>query len=135
VSLPRRTLALVLPALLALVMFVSPVARAATAGFSWGTIECCCGEHAGDESCGCKDCPAAVHDEEQDDHDDDAPPAEGGEMTACGPQAQLVVFAPGAAIVMPTFDLAREPVETPLDAPPEPPPLEPIIVEPETPPF
>jgi hypothetical protein len=44
----------------ALVLVTSVFARVAVAGIAWGDIDCCCGEHAGDEACGCPDCPAGA---------------------------------------------------------------------------
>jgi hypothetical protein len=81
----------------ALVLVTSVFARVAVAGIAWGDIECCCGEHAGDESCGCPDCPGADHAES-----DHVPPADGApRMKSCGPDAQLVVPASIDHVVVP----------------------------------
>jgi hypothetical protein len=73
----------------ALVLVTSVFARVAVAGIAWGDIDCCCGEHAGDEACGCPDCPAGDHAD-----GDHAPPADGApRMNSCGPDAQLVTPA------------------------------------------
>lgn len=125
----------------ALVMALAPVGRAAAAGFAWGAIECCCGEHAGDEACGCKDCPAVHADAPGDDHDGDAPPEEEGDqdgapgLSACGPRGDLVTFAPGdAPLAAPALVLDR-PRASPAAPPPPPPRPASHTVEPETPPF
>jgi hypothetical protein len=114
----------------ALVLVTSVFARVAVAGIAWGTMECCCGEHAGDEACGCPDCPAGEHAD-----DDHAPPADGApRMNSCGPDAQLItpasiehVVVPRApALVAPTAERGPEPRATEPDSAPD--------LRPETPP-
>ncbi len=117
----------------ALVMALAPVGRAAAAGFAWGPIECCCGEHAGDQACGCKDCPAAHADAPAEDSDGDSDGAPG--LSACGPRADLVTFAPGdAPLAAPALAL-DEPRAGPAAPPPPSPRPASHTVEPETPPF
>jgi len=68
------------------VMLLVPLSGTAAAAFGWNPIDCCCGEHAGDEACGCPDCPAGHQDDDDDDgddgdeHDEDGAPG----MRSCG---------------------------------------------------
>jgi hypothetical protein len=113
-----------------LVLVTSAFARVAAAGLAWGTFECCCGEHAGDEACGCPDCPAG----HQDEHGDESPVDGSPRMKACGPDGMVILPAAFARAIIPVapaiivpepLTLAVEPVAEPRSAPsarPEPPP-------------
>ncbi len=126
----------VLALLVALTMLLAPVSRAAAAGFAWGTIECCCGEHAGDVACGCKDCPSATHDADHDGDGDGDGPADGAPtMQACGPNAQLITFSHGDEPILPPVDALLTADVRVVHPPPVPPPPPPHVVELETPPF
>jgi hypothetical protein len=90
-------------------MLLVPLAETASAAFGWDPIDCCCGEHAGDEACGCPDCPAG----HQDDHDDDGEGQDDGTtpgFRSCGVTSH--VSLPGA------FAEAILPVAPVLIAPP-----------------
>lgn len=87
----HRLLALVT----ALVLLTSAVARVAVAGMLWSSVECCCGEHAGNERCGCADCPAGDHGDE--DQDSDESPL----IAACGAHASIIHPAVVVAVVVP----------------------------------
>ena len=111
------------------ILVAAPVARVAFAGVEWGTVDCCCGEHAGDHRCPCPDCPAADHPS-----GDDAPPDGAPHVEPCGANAQWVSPATMPPFVAPTVAAIRAPVRRvlllpdPFTAPPD------RAVHPETPP-
>lgn len=127
---PRSPLSRLVALAVALLLLWVPVAAAATAGFAWAAIACCCGDHAGDEACGCPDCPSAEHAQRR----DRAPDRE-SRVRSCAPEGTLTTPAQPAPC---------EPVSTPSALAPrvlrvEPPPLRPPppapSYEPRTPPF
>lgn len=55
---------------------------------SWaGTVTCCCGDHASDDSCGCPTCPAAQGEDEEQVHET--------QLRSCGGAA---LIAPGQIV-------------------------------------
>lgn len=71
-----------------LILLTSALVDLAAAGVSVGDVECCCGEHPGDEACGCIDCPSGHH------GDRDRGPSDGvPRIAACGPDLALVLPA------------------------------------------
>lgn len=55
---------------------------------SWaGTVTCCCGDHAGDDSCGCPTCPAAQGEDDEE--------IQESQLRSCGGAG---VIAPGQTV-------------------------------------
>ena len=102
------------------ILIAAPVVRVAFAGIAWGTITCCCGEHAGDHDCGCPDCPAGERASDGD-SDDGAP-----HVRPCGASAEWVSPATFAPFVAPTVPVVIAPprralpIPEPFEAPPSP---------------
>ena len=71
-----------------------------------GTVECCCGEHAADETCGCPDCPAA-RDRDHDGQDQDRDPIITFMLTACS--GELSGLAPSRGLLALRSPTARPP--------------------------
>jgi hypothetical protein len=59
---------------------------------SWaGTVTCCCGDHAGDDSCGCPTCPAAQGEDDEQAHETQLRSCGGAALIASGQSVELLV--------------------------------------------
>jgi hypothetical protein len=63
------------------------ITRVASAGVSVGDLRCCCGVHAGDEDCGCPDCPVA-----DSDHNKHKAPSDAPSFKRCGAPSHFVAL-------------------------------------------
>ena len=87
-----RTLRVLVVLVVALVALAAPTLRAAAAGLQYGSLVCCCGEHASDTACGCPDCPVGKQhaaNQTSPHSADDTPPT----IKQCGPNATMVPLA------------------------------------------
>ena len=114
------------------VLLLVPLAETAGAAFGWDPIDCCCGEHAGDEACGCKDCPAGHQD---DDHDgEEREDGDTPSMRTCGVTAHLSLPGGFAEAIVPAPPvLVAPPVRTVMVADVVRPPPE-VTASPDKPP-
>lgn len=115
------------------VVLLAPVADAAGAAFGWDPIQCCCGEHAGDEACGCPDCPAGHQNERDDDGDDDGDDRSPG-LRACGATGHVAVPGGFAEAILPAPPVLIAPIARNAPRPPAVRPPGTVAARPEKPP-
>lgn len=101
-----RALRVMMVIAVALFALAAPMLRAAHAGLQYGTLVCCCGEHASDTACGCPDCPvgkqhAANHQSQP--SGDDTPAT----IKQCGPNATVVPLASETPAIVGTITMVE----------------------------